>query len=226
MIFFLAMSVTSVMPVRAEDGGFLVWDSAVSRLLAAGMYGVEKDESYQLSVRLKDDKDLYRVFTADNAGLAGRGITLSYEGSFGLLGFSAGYIYTYRGNESEQSFASLFLGSYDPLAFTADDVTDTWYLALNLSSPSYSPMDNVSLGIGGEVMLINEPFYFEDGKGVALRFNLPFSYKNRIIVTPELQWSGSLSRLKGLLPLEEHKGESVSAHKDVFYGGVSISFSY
>lgn len=212
--------------MRAEDGSCFVWDSAVSRLLAAGMYGAGEGDPYQWSVRLKNDKNIYRGFVADSAGLAGQGITLSYGGSSGLLGFSAGYIYTSGVAGSEKSFASLFLGSYDPLSFTADDVTGAWYLALSLSSPSYSPGDNISMGIGGEVMLIDDPHAFEDGKGAALSLNLPVSYKKRITVTPELQWSGSLSKLKGFLPAEEHEGEAVPVDENVFFGGVSISFSY
>ena len=226
MLFFLTVSMTSAVQVCAEDGGFPAWDNTVSRLLAAGMYGADGDDASQWSIRLTNEKDIYRGFIADSAGLAGQGITLSYGGSSGLLGFSAGYIYTSGGNDSEKNFASLFLGSYEPLSFTADDVTGAWYLALSLSSPSYSPGDNISMGIGGEVMLIDDPHAFEDGKGAALSLNLPVSYKKRITVTPELQWSGSLSKLKGFLPAEEHEGEAVPVDENVFFGGVSISFSY
>jgi hypothetical protein len=224
LLFFLAVFMTSAVEVRAEDGSILVWNSDVSRLLAAGLYGVREDEPHHWSVRLKNDKDIYKGFVADSAGFAGQGITLSYEGSSGLLGFSAGYIYTSGGDERERNFASVFLGSYDPPSFTADDVTGAWYLALDFSSPFYSPRDNISLGVGGEVMLINDPHALENEERVALSLNFPISYKNRITITPEAQWGGSMSNLRQLLSDEEHEGEAVN--DDVFYGGVSISFSY
>lgn len=227
LLLFLAVSMASATQVRAEDDEMpiVLWDSTVSHLLAAGMYGAEGVEHSSWSVRLSNDNQFYKGFSAYNAAIAGQEITLSYGGSSGLLGFSVGYIYTHHGDEIENSFASVFLDKHDPLEFTADDLTGVWYLALELSS-SYSPINNISLGIGGEAMLLNDPHVFQGGKGVALGLNLPVSYRRNITITPKVRWSGSLSGLKRLLPAEGHKGEESPVNDGIFYGGVSITFSY
>jgi len=218
----LAGAVLWAVTVWADDD-LPLWDSAVNRLLAAGLYGLETGETNSARVGMEDTRDLYRGLAADKARLHGQAITFSYEGSSGLLGFSAGYIYTSGAQDGRMG--AVYLDIDDPLGFKAMNRTDAWYLALNLST-SYQPRDDISLGLAGRTMLMKDP-YDAAGRGrmVSFLLNMPVSYKKYITITPELQWSRSLPGFSGrdnrLLPAEEDDSD-----RDVFYGGVSISFSY
>ncbi len=201
-----------------------LWDNAVNRLLAAGLYGVDlKDTPGVAAMHVDRTQDLYKGLAADKARLNGQSITFSYEGSSGLLGFSAGYIYT-SGTE-KGNLGSVYLGLDDPMGFNTYDPTKAWYIALDLST-SYQPYDNISLGLAGKTMLMKDPYDLHEGRLFSFLLNMPVSYKKYITITPELQWSRPLSGQKNFLSGNIDSRDQRSASKDIFYGGVSISFSY
>ena len=200
-----------------------LWDNAVNRLLAAGLYGVDLKDAPAMAMRFEQNRDLYKGLAADKSRLNGQSITFSYEGSSGLLGFSAGYIYT-SGTE-KGNLGSVYLGLDDPMGFNTYDPTKAWYIALDLST-SYQPYDNISLGLVGKTMLMKDPYGRQDGQLFSFLLNMPVSYKKYITITPELQWSRPLSGQKSFLSGGTGSQEQGAASKDVFFGGVSISFSY
>ena len=51
-------------------------------------------------------------------------------------------------------------------------------------------------------------------------------YKNFLTITPELQWSRPLMELNGGNNAALSGGGDEKSSRDVFYGGVSVSFSY
>lgn len=207
--------------LSAAAGELPLWDNTVNRLLAAGLYGVELSGGHGLSMRLDQTQDVYQRLAADKSILHGQRITFSYEGSSGLLGFSAGIINTVGSDEGY--IGSVFLGIDDPMGFRAYDLNKAWYWSLDLST-SYRPHENLVLGLSGKTLLMKDPA----GSAQVLSFllNMPVSYKKYITIIPEVQWSRSL-------PVQELNSSDFYppqnqgvAPEDVFYGGVSISISY
>lgn len=222
-LFFLVLTglLACSSPLWAESE-LPLWDSAVNKLLAAGLYGVDTGKSPK-AVRIESSKDLYKGLAAGKSRLNGRSITFSYEGSSGLLGFSAGYIYT--SGAVEGNLGAVYLGMDDPMGFNVYDNNRSWYLALDLST-SYRPHDDIVLGLSGKTMLMDDPYSLRNGQIVSFLLNMPVSYKKYITITPELQWSRTLpgqgQTTTNFRPVSEQENGS----KDVIYGGVSISFSY
>ncbi len=223
LFFFLIIAGISAFssPLRAE-GELPLWDSAVNKLLAAGLYGVDTGRA-PMAVRVESSTDLYKGLAADKARLNGRSITFSYEGSSGLLGFSAGYIYT--SGAVEGNFGAVYLDLDDPMGFKAYDNSKSWYLALDLST-SYQPHDDIVLGLSGKTMLMDDPYSLNNDRIFSFLLNMPVSYKKYITITPELQWSRSLPGQNRNFPGFQAPADQETTGKDVLYGGVSISFSY
>ena len=198
------------------------WDSALSSLLlAAGMYGLDTHNSDGLDLSLSQSTNMLKGVSSELGSLDNRNITLSYSGSSGKLGFSAGYIYTSLQNNLEPDTILVDLDSlnHNPLANT-----DPWYLSLNLSR-SFQVSDSIALGVGSQAMLMKTPHENQEGRILSMLLNLPVSYKNYFTITPELQWSRSLPDATTLQKdyLSNHKA---TEEEDIFYGGMSISFSY
>ncbi len=230
---FIALTVLAVgSNIAAADEQQVVdltpyWDSAVSSLLlAAGMYGAnderadnERQGSMQLSLTQSDD--LYKAFTSDHTSLSGQDITLSYSGSTGRLGISAGYLYT---GLDESSQHESFLLDLNPLQDSLDN-ENPWYFTLNMSK-SFQVSDHFAVGLGSKAMVMNTQFAEPPSHTVSMLLNLPLSYKDFFTITPELQWSRSLPMADSSAEFDETSSGSVYSEEDVFYGGMSISFSY
>lgn len=195
------------------------WDSAVNNLLATGMYGFDNQSLPGLTLQLQHADNLYRGLAPGQAKLNGQAITFSYEGSSGLLGFSAGYILTNQKNSSQPG--AVFMG-LTPEQDKRFDPANSWYMALDLSK-TYQVDEAISFNLGNKTMLLKNPFDTEEGKLFSVLFNMPISYKNYLTITPELQWSRPLSAEGSSSAYSSSDGKSP---QDVFYGGVSISFSY
>ncbi len=221
LFLVLAGSMIISSPLLAESNDLPLWDSAVNRLLAVGLYGVDMGKTP--AVRIESSKDIYKGLAADKARLNGQSITFSYEGSSGLLGFSAGYIYT--SGAVEGNLGAVYLGLDDPMGFNAYDNGRSWYLTLDLST-SYKPHDDIVLGVSGKTMLMDDPYSISNGRIFSFLLNMPVSYKKYITITPELQWSRTLPGQDGASSSFRTDSEQDTAGKDVLYGGVSISFSY
>jgi hypothetical protein len=170
---------------------------------------------------MENSKNIYKGLAADKAPLHGQAITFSYEGSSGLLGFSAGYIFTSGADEG--NLGAVYLGLDDPLGLNVYDRSDSWYLALDIST-SYQPHDDIVLGLSGKTMLMDDPYSLSNGQIFSLLLNMPVSYKKYITITPELQWSRTLPGQGSQLGASSQLTDEAS--KDILYGGVSISFSY
>jgi len=198
------------------------WDNAVNSLLATGMYGFDRQSTPGLTVQLQHSDTLYRGLAADKPQISGQAITFSYDGSSGLLEFSAGYILTNQRNNQEPG--TIFLG-VDAAPDKTFNPGRSWYMAFDLSR-SYQIDDTLSFSLGNKTMLIKNPFDTEAGHIFSVLFNMPISYKNYLTITPELQWSrpvsGSNYTNSGTTSGDLHEKSS----KGVFYGGVSVSFSY
>jgi len=223
LLFLAFVGILTTSGTLMAQSDLPLWDNAVNRLLAAGMYGVDLKSSPGMALRLERTRDLYKGLAADKTRLNGQAITFSYEGSSGLLGFSAGYIYT-SGTE-KGNLGSVYLGLDDPMGFNTYDPTKAWYIALDLST-SYQPYDNISLGLVGKTMLMKDPYGLHEGQLFSFLLNMPVSYKKYITITPELQWSRPLPGQKSFFSDGINTQEQGNASKNIFYGGVSISFSY
>ncbi len=198
-------------------------DSAVSSLLlAAGMYGLDGQDGPATNLTLSREKNLLKGQHTGKDQVDGNNITLSYSGSSGRLGFSAGYIYTSLQENQEPESILLGLDSINQNPLAGDD---PWYLAIDLSK-SFQVSDNLSMGVGSRAMLMKTPFDNQDGRMLSILLDLPMSYKNYFTITPELQWARALSDTTDTDNSSSYATRNRVDDKDVFYGGMSISFSY
>lgn len=159
---------------------------------------------------------------ADKAQINGQAITFSYDGSSGLLEFSAGYILTTQHTLQEPGTIFLGLDSDSDPTFNPGH---SWYMAFDLSR-SYQIDDTLSFTLGNKAMLIKNPFDTKEGQIFSLLFNMPISYKNYLTITPELQWLHPVSPGNYTTPGVTSDAPRNKLSEDVFYGGISISFSY
>ena len=206
---------------HAPPTGGTVWDTAVNSLLATGMYGFDAQGLPGLTMQLQHSAHPNPGLHTASTRPAGQAITFSYEGSAGLLGFSAGYILTTEADE--RSPGTVFLG-LDPQRNGPFDPARSWYLAFDLSR-SYQVDEDLTLQLGNSTMLRKNPFDTEEGQLFSMLFNMPVSYRNYLTITPMLQWTRPVagSPAGGGAPAAD---EPVATTPNVFYGGISISFSY
>ena len=223
---FFALLLGAVAPTahageHAPPTGGTVWDTAVNSLLATGMYGFDAQGLPGLTMQFQHSAHPNPGLHTASTRPAGQAITFSYEGSAGLLGFSAGYILTTEADE--RSPGTVFLG-LDPQRNGPFDPARSWYLAFDLSR-SYQVDEDLTLQLGNSTMLLKNPFYTEEGQLFSMLFNMPISYRNYLTITPMLQWTrpvagdpGGIGGAAGNVPNP--------AATPAFYGGISISFSY
>ena len=198
-------------------------DSTVSSLLlAAGMYGLDVQDGQGAKLSLSHSDNMFKGLPAELGRMDSSNITLSYSGSSGRLGFSAGYIYTSLQNNQEPGTLLLDLDSLNQNPFQS---TNPWYLALDLSK-SFQVSDSIAVGFGTRAMLMKAPFDDQDGRVISMLLDLPLSYKNYFTITPELQWSRSLPDDSSQAGGINYSSSTSPEAEDVFYGGMSISFSY
>ena len=202
-------------------------ESAMSSLLlAAGMYGGLNDESSSgLNLSLGQSQNIMKGLFSDQGQFHGQNITLSYEGSEGRLGFSAGYIYTT--GEKDENRGSILLGLDNYSKNTLNNIQERpWYVTLDLSR-SFQLSDNFAVGVGSKAVLLanNTEEENSSNQAVSMSLNLPLSYKGFLTVTPEFQWSRTLltdgeQGASTDLPADPAEGQNA------FSGGMSIRFSY
>ncbi|PID72515.1 MAG: hypothetical protein CSB34_01855 [Desulfobulbus propionicus] len=217
IVAFTLMAMTAASSSRAEDG-VPIWDSVVNSLLATGMYGIDDESDQGLRTSLTHSSDLYSFLTPDDQTIHSQAITLSYVGSSGLLGFSAGYLYT--GLSTDNQPERFFLG-FDPYTLEGVSKKRSWFMALDLSK-AYQYDEDVVFRFSSSSMLHEHPLENEAGKTFSMLFNMPITYKNTVTITPEFQWLRTSKKQNASLQDILDKDES----QDSFYGGLSISFSY
>ena len=205
-------------------------ESAVSSLLlAAGMYGGLNKESSSpgVSLSLGQSKDIMKGLLTEQGKFDGQDITLSYEGSAGRLGFSAGYIYTTGDKDQDRGAVLLGLDNYSKN--TLNNIEERpWYVTLDLSR-SFQLNTDLAVGVGSKAVLLTNKLDEENStnKAASMSLYLPVSYKGFLTVTPEFQWSRAL-----LTDGEQGTRNDIENFFDpedgqnAFYGGMSISFSY
>ena len=205
-------------------------ESAVSSLLlAAGMYGGLNKESSSpgVSLSLGQSKDIMKGLLTEQGKFDGQDITLSYEGSAGRLGFSAGYIYTTGDKDQDRGAVLLGLDNYSKN--TLNNIQERpWYVTLDLSR-SFQLNTDLAVGVGSKAVLLTNKLDEENStnKAASMSLYLPVSYKGFLTVTPEFQWSRAL-----LTDGEQGTRNDIENFFDpedgqnAFYGGMSISFSY
>ncbi len=224
MLLAIFSALTSTPPALA--GGTVsidssLWDRAVDSLLAAGMYGVNLSADAKATLQLQQTRGVTLGLAPDLARFSGHAITFSYRGSSGLLGFSAGYIYT---SDRMPDMAGLLPAGLDPQKQYSVSPGDDWYMAIGLSGV-HRVHDDLAIGLGGKTMLMKNPVDRNRGRMLSFLLNMPMSYKNFITITPELQWSHSLSEAS-LSPAGDKAENRKDPVQDIFYGGVSVTFSY
>jgi len=222
----LLLAVQSVQGVHAGEPSPRIagtgWDNAVNSLLSTGLYGFNSQSTPGLQVQLQHADTLFPSLTPDKSRINGQAITFSYEGSTGLLEFSAGYILTNQQNNREPGAVFMGLDTEPDQIFNPGR---SWYLAFDLSR-SYQIDDQLSFNLGSRTMLLKNPFDTEEGHIFSMLFNMPISYKKYLTITPELQWSRPVSRFDSTDNAASSNSTRKVTPEDVFYGGVSVSFSY
>ena len=219
IVLFLSAGILNPGTARSEDD-LPLWDSAVNQILAAGLYGVDEPGTALQLTATQKSTDLYRSLLIDSKDAPAQSITLSYSGSYGLLGFSAGYIYT--SGVEQGHFGSVLLDFHDPFHAQGLDPSKAWYMSLELSS-SYQPHDDIQLGFASRGVLFKDPYDLASRRKLSLMFDLPVTYRKFITITPELKWFHPLSEKNS----PSLRGEDKSKQpQDSFYGGVSVTFSY
>ncbi len=214
-------------PLQAADTAAsqagTAWDATVNALLATGMYGVSSPLPEGVMIHLqKADANLPGLPYA-HSPLSTQSITFSYEGSSGLLAFSAGYLLSHDPNEDQP--ASVYLDIEPVGADLSLNPDHSWYLSLDLSH-SYQLDDDLAFSVGNRAFLIKNPLDTQDSHLFSLLFSIPITYKNYLTITPELQWTRPLSPNSGNPSSNVSANNDDASGEDVFYGGVSIRFSY
>lgn len=199
------------------------WDATINTLLATGMYGINSTMLEGVTVHFqKADAGLPALQYA-RSPLSTQAITFSYQGSSGLLEFSAGYILSQAPTDNQPG--TVFLGIEPDGEDQPFNPERSWYLALDLSR-SYQIDDDLALSFGNRALLVKNPFDTQEGHLFSLLFSMPIIYKNYLTITPEVQWTRPISPSGPGSSPGFSANDSESDPKDVFYGGVSISFSY
>jgi hypothetical protein len=218
---------SSVCIADCSDSGAAV----SSLLLAAGMYGgLNSAPAGGVDLSLNESAKNFKGILAEQGQIDGQDITLSYNGSEGRLGFSAGYLYTAPENSPESG--AVLLGGLDGQHnknLLHENGEKPWYVTFNLAK-DFKLNDSLALGIDSRTMLVAAPALQNEekneGQAVCMSFNLPVSYGKYLTVTPELQWSRALET--GSQPAVTAGTVDAVSSKDpnTFYGGMSITFSY
>lgn len=149
-------------------------------------------------------------------------ISLSYEGSSGLLGFSSGYIYS---AENENGFLMDNVSEQGFIGNAYDDAMTNVYMGFDVGH-SISLSQDIELGLRAGVIFLEDIYDEKDDGTVSLLFVMPLEINNSVTIAPKMHWFRSftddLSADKEFQPKKEAGMENSGS----FYGGVSITFAY
>jgi uncharacterized protein (TIGR02001 family) len=188
-----------------------------------------KGFGFNLWGNLDTDQD-EELFGTDGGNWNETDMTLSYDGSAGMVGYSLGYIYygLDGATDSQELYAAV---SFDTIAapsltiYRDFDAYEGWYVNLAVGH-SFAVTEAISLDIGGHVSYLmaddaetladpsdptDEYADFHDGV-LAVSATIPLS--ELISVTPELYYS---------FPLGSDADEIIDDH---IYGGVTLSMAF
>ncbi len=166
-------------------------------------------------------------------------MTISYDGSAGIVGYSVGYIYYALDGiaDTQEVYAGI---SFDvPMSpsltvYRDFDGAPGWYIALD-ASYSFSLMDNLDLDLGAKVSYLvvddettladpsDATSAYSDFHDAVLSVSMSYAVTDKLVITPELYYSFALgSDAQDVLEAASADGDD----SDFFYGGVSASFSF
>ena len=151
-------------------------------------------------------------------------LTLSYDKSFGMVGFGLGYIYYgLEGEDSQELYASLSLDTFlaPTLTIYRDyDTFDSWYMLLGISH-SFSLTEELSLDLGGSVSYYSydDTDYSELHDGL-LSASVTFPIGEYFSLTPSLTYTFPLSS-EAEIELMDMDGDD--SH---FVAGMTFSVSF
>jgi len=166
-------------------------------------------------------------------------MTLSYEGSYDMINYSAGYIYyALEGlNDTQEIYASIGLdlpASPTLTVYRDIDAAPGWYIALDISQ-AIDLGEKLSLGLGAKVSYLvvddettladpSDPTSeYSDFHDAVFSVSLGYAMTDNITITPELYYSFALgSDAQDVMENASADGND----SDFFYGGVSASFSF
>jgi len=188
-----------------------------------------KGFGFNLWGNLDTDQD-EELFGTDGGNWNETDMTLSYDGSFGMVGYSLGYIYYALdgADDTQELYAGVGLDTILAPTLTVYrdfDEYEGWYVNLGVSH-SFPVTDAISLDIGGHVSYLasddaetladpdnptSEYSDFHDGR-IGVSATIPIT--ELFSVTPELYYS---------FPLGSDADKIIDDH---VYGGVTLSMAF
>ncbi len=166
-------------------------------------------------------------------------MTVSYDGSYGMMGYTLGYIYYGLEGvaDSQEVYGSITLDTLlSPTLTVYREFCNYpgWYTTLGISH-SFALSDKVSLDLGAQASYLvvddastladpdNPGDAYSDFHDGLISASLSIPVTKYVTVTPELYYSFALNNTAS----DVMKANSISGHDDNFlYGGVSVGFSY
>ncbi len=154
-------------------------------------------------------------------------MTLSYDGSAGMVGYGVGLIYYALdgADDTMELYGSVSLSTIlsPTLAIYRDfDNYPGWYATLGVSH-SFSFTDEIALDLGAQVGYLdddNDYSEFHDGQ-LSASISIPLT--ENVTLTPELYYSFALSsEAEDLIESASFDGDDSS----FIYGGISLSFAF
>jgi uncharacterized protein (TIGR02001 family) len=163
--------------------------------------------------------------------------TLSYDGSYELLGYGAGWIYyaiNADGDTDTQEFyvalsLDVLLSPSLTFYYDTDNFQNDWYAILAIGH-SFELAEAVSLDMGLSAGYYSINDYYGAGSNYTafhdgiLSVALPFGIGEHVTITPELYWSFPISsEAENFYVATNIDGDG---DDDYIYGGISASFSF
>ncbi len=237
----LACSALAAAPVLAADGTPTaeVAVDAVSEYVWRG-YSLSKDSlvlqpsmtvgwkgfAANLWGNLDTDEDPAINTDASSSDFNETDLTLSYDGSYGRIGYGVGYIY--YGLEGAQDSQEIYLSlSYDTLLSPTltyyNEITGIqgWYLNLAVSH-ALALTDKVGIEFGASVGYLDDEDGYDAWHDGTVSVSLPVTVTPFLTVTPSLSYTFALSS-----EAEANiRNGSLDSDDDHFYGGVGVSFAF
>jgi hypothetical protein len=167
------------------------------------------------------DTDYYETGEKD---LNETDLILSYDKSFGMVGFGLGYIYyAFPAEDTQELFASVNLNTILAPTLTVYrdyDLFDSWYVLFGISH-SFSLTEELTLDLGGSVSYYSydDSDYSELHDGL-LSASITFPIGEYFSLTPSLTYTFPLSS-KAEVELMDMDGDD--SH---FVGGITFSIAF
>lgn len=179
------------------------------------------------------------IYSENGANWNETDMTVSYDGSYGMMGYTLGYIYygLEGAKDSQEVYGSVCLDTLlSPTLTVYREFSNYpgWYTTLGISH-SFALSDKVSLDLGAQASYLvvddastladpgNSGDAYSDFHDGLISAAVTIPVTQYVTVTPELYYSFALNSTAS----DVMKASSASGHDDNFlYGGISVGFSY